>query len=222
MSSAAVLTDDNVLKAIIKWFKKTPVAGSWGAKPDHWMLFEEYEDGCEYVRQWVRIDPAKTFFPGTITPEVMGGGVVQVVEEDCKITSIVWLENPIMDWCDKNDPFQWEAISEGPEIRTRFLTMRAVLKKLAFWYASDGVDDNEIGIKAGDWEQISAWSPAPGYKHREFIRSSVVEGSGVVCSTECPDGSMYFEWRALPVGRSMNSGKPKPETPKPSGWGEFA
>lgn len=221
MSSAA-LSDDKVLKAVIKWFKKTPIAGLWGAKPDHWLLLEEYPDGCEYVRQWVRVDPAKTYFAGTVTAEAMGGGVVQTVEENGKITSIVWLENPIESWCDKNDPCQWWPTAPAePEVRTKFLSKAAILKNLVDWFTRDPEDpDSRIGMKVEEWDEISSWKPAPGFKHREFIRPCVVDG-GVVCSTECPDGSMYFEWSSIPGNRST-SAKPKPETPKPAGWGEFA
>lgn len=108
-----------------------------------------------------------------------------------------------------------------PEVRTKFLPLARVRQKLAGWYGSQHlVDVNEIGLKWDDWEQISTWNPAPGYKHREFVRSKVVVGSGVVCSTENPDGSMYFEWSQKP--KYSYPPEPKRETPKPLGWGEFA
>lgn len=220
--SCEALPENEVLKAVVEWYGRRPNAVAWGKQPNHWLLLEEYPDSDgEYIRQWVRVDPAKTFFAGTVTADAMNAGIIQTVERDGAIDYLTWLEDPVKEWCEKNDPCV--SVAADPEIRTKFLPLAAVRKKLAGWYGTQHlIDVNEIGLKWDDWEQISTWNPAPGYKHREFVRSKVVVGSGVVCSTENPDGSMYFEWQIPPKNNYAFEPEPKRETPKPESWGEFA
>lgn len=114
------------------------------------------------------------------------------------------------------------SVAADQKVRARFASMKKIKRELAKWYSNDATDQNPIGTFDDDWEQISTWNPESGYKHREFIRSKVVVGSGVAISTECPDGSMYFEWQISPKKDYDFEPEPEVETPKPEGWGEFA